>query len=212
MDKTLVIGANGQIGRIVVERLARQGKPVRAMVRDKAQKADLETLGAEVVIGDLEGDFEHALEGCSALVFTAGSGAKTGPDKTLLVDAWGAAKSINSAVDKDVKRYIMVSARRADNPDLGPEKIRPYLAAKHMADHYLQTSDLDYTILRPGRLTDEPATGRVRIRRPEDEAAQTIPRADVADAIVYCLNQEHCIGQVYELYEGDQPLAEALGA
>ncbi|PAV24915.1 uncharacterized protein YbjT (DUF2867 family) [Tamilnaduibacter salinus] len=211
MSKTLVIGANGQIGQKLVKRLVERGHPVRAMVRNTEQERALSALGAEVVTGDLEGDFESTLDDCDALVFTAGSGPKTGLDKTLLVDAWGAAKTINAAVDKGIRRYVMVSSRGAANPDFGPEAIKPYCVAKHMADHYLTTSILDYTILRPGRLLDEPATGRFRTQRPEAKDEQVITREDTADAIVYCLEREHTIHQIYELYQGHEGLEEALG-
>lgn len=207
--KTLVIGANGKIGRKLVARLGRDGD-VRAMVRDEMQREPLEALGAEVVVGDLEGEYEHALEGCGALVFTAGSGGHTGADKTLLVDLWGALKTIRACRAHGVGRYVMVSSREAGDPDRSPGKIRHYVVAKHVADDYLQRSDLDFTILRPGRLLDEPGTGRVRTDRPA-EPEQVIPRDDVAEALNLCLKSDRTIGRIFQLYRGNTPLAEALG-
>jgi uncharacterized protein YbjT (DUF2867 family) len=211
MSKTLVIGANGKIGRRLVARLARAGLPVRAMLRSDAQRPDLEALGAEVVIGDLEGEFEQALDGCDKVVFTAGSGGHTGPDKTFTVDLWGALKTIRACEEKHIPRYIMVSARNAGDPDSGPAARRPYLIAKHLADEALQRSDLQYTILRPGKLTEDPGTGRVRTTRPEPDD-QYISRDDVAEAIVFCLQNDATVGKIVLLFHGDTPIADALGS
>ncbi len=131
--KTLVIGAHGKIGRRLVERLGRAGMPVRAMIRNEGQRRELEAPGVEVVPGDLEGTFENALSGCDAVVFTAGSGGHTGPDKTLLVDLWGAIKTIRACEHLGIRRYIMISARNAGDPDSGPDSRKPYLLAKHLA-------------------------------------------------------------------------------
>ena len=212
MTQPLIIGANCQIGRHLISLLAKQATPCRAMVRNPAQQDALEALGAEVVVGDLEGEFNHALDGCNAVIFTAGSGGHTGADKTLLIDLWGAIKSINASTSAGIKRYIMVSSRHADNPDNGRPAIRHYLVAKHAADNYLMDSPLDYTILRPGRLTNAPATDRIQTSRPSDEDQQTISREDVARAIQYCLDHPHTCGQTYELYEGPAPINEALSS
>lgn len=210
--KTLVVGAHGRIGRLLVPKLVERGIPVRAMVRAEAQRDDLEALGAEVVVADLEGEIEDAVSGCDALVFTAGSGAKTGADKTLLVDLWGVVKTIRACRDRSCRRFVLVSARRVEDPDRGPEAMRHYLVAKHVADDYLCRSGLDFTILRPGRLTDGPGQGRIRTTRPEDPDAQTVPREDVAEAIASCLTEVATIGHVVELHTGDRPIADALRA
>jgi len=209
MSKTLVIGANGKIGRRIIARLVQAGLPVRAMARSDDQQSALEALGAEVVIGDLEGAFEQALDGCDAVVFTAGSGAHTGPDKTFTVDLWGAVKTIRACEAGHIPRYIMVSARNAGDPDSGPDSRKPYLIAKHLADEALQRSSLDYTILRPGKLTEDPGTGRVRTSRPEP-GEQYISRDDVAAAVVICLQNPATIGRTVLLFQGDTPMAEAL--
>lgn len=207
--KILVIGANGQIGRRLVDKLVQTGHEVRAMVRNEKQRKELESMGAEVVIGDLENEFQHALADCDALVFTAGSGGKTGADKTILVDMWGAIKTIRACEESGIRRYIMVSSRDAGDPDHGSMAIRHYNVAKHIADETLLRSSLDYTILRPGQLTDVAGTGHVQTTRPE-QTMQTISRDDVAEAIMICLDEKDMIGKVVELYQGDTPVKDAL--
>ncbi len=207
--KVLVIGANGKIGRRLLPLLAEGGHDVRAMVRDETQRPDMVERGAEPVVGDLEGDFAHALDGCDAVVFTAGSGAHTGADKTALVDGLGAVLAVNAARERDVHRFLMVSARGADDPDRS-ERIRHYLVAKAVADGYLQRSGLDYTILRPGRLTDDAPTGRIRVG--SGLGGGTITRADVAAAIVACLETPATVGRTFELLNDGVPISEALAA
>jgi len=209
MSKTLVIGAHGGIGRRLVAKMADAGLPVRAMVRSAEQLLELRDAGVEAVHGDLEGDFEHVLEGCGAVVFSAGSGGATGPDKTFTVDLWGAIKAIRACEARQIPRFIMISARNAGDPDSGPASRKPYLIAKHIADDYLQHSTLQYTILRPGKLTDDPGTGRIRTTRPEP-AEQYISRDDVADAVVFCLQNPATVGKTVLLFHGDTPIAEAL--
>lgn len=203
----LVIGANGKVGQQAVPLLARAGHRVRAMIRDSAQAAGMEEHGAEPVIADLEGEFRHALDGCDAVIFAAGSGGRTGADKTASVDGLGAILAINAAVERGSRRFVMVSSRRADDPDRSPA-IKHYLVAKGIADGYLQRSGLDYTILRPGRLTDEPPTGRIRIG--PDLGGGTITRADVAASGVACLELPNTVGKTFELLNDGEPIREAL--
>ena len=208
MNKVLVIGATGQVGQMVVDRLASKGIAVRAMVRD-SDKAKFSS-NVEVVEADIEGDFSHVLNGCSHVIFTAGSGAGTGFDKTLLVDLWGARKAIDFALGARIDQFIMVSSRGADNPDKGPERIKPYLVAKHFADEYLKASGLPYTILQPGRLLDAHGTGYVRTDRPEAPEAQIISRDDTANAVIHCLGNTGTFNKVYELFIGDHAIDELL--
>ncbi|HSR62348.1 MAG TPA: SDR family oxidoreductase [Gammaproteobacteria bacterium] len=207
--KILIIGANGKIGKLLIKQLAKSNHEIRAMIRKEEQRPVLEALGAEVVLGDLEGEFEHALEDCDAVVFTAGSGPSTGADKTILIDMWGAMKTMYACTDKGLKRYIMVSSRNAGDPDNGPAKIRHYNVAKHIADEYLKGSKLEYTILRPGKLTDDEGTGHITTTRPDSDQ-QSITRDDVASCIVYCLDNPGTIGKIVELYQGDTLISEAL--
>ncbi len=210
MQKTLVIGAHGQIGQLLVRLLAREDLPVRAMIRRPEQQDIFAAMEAETVIGDLEEDFSSLFADCGKVVFSAGSGAATGPDKTLLVDLWGAMKSIDFAKAAGIDHFIMISSFNCHNPDTGPVAIKPYLVAKFAADEYLKNSGLSYTILRPARLTNEPGTGRIRTDRPRSPDARVIPRADVAAAVRYCLLNDHVKGQVIDLCQGNLALAEEL--
>ncbi|MGD8863165.1 MAG: SDR family oxidoreductase [Myxococcales bacterium] len=206
---TLVIGANGKIGRELCRLASETGTPVRAMVRHPDQRAHFEALGVEAAVGDLEGEFRSALRGCEQVVFTAGSGPRTGPDKTLLVDLWGAVRAIDASLDQGVKHFVMISALRAEDPLAGPEKLRPYLAAKRAADLYLGRSGLRHTILRPGRLTDEPASGKIRTSLGDGE--NTISRANVARCLLHEIQSpppaENC---TIDLLDGETPIAKAL--
>jgi len=208
---TLIIGAHGQIGQLLARELVEQGQKPRAMVRTEDQAEELRALGAEPVLADLEESFGHALEGCDTVVFTAGSGGHTGPDKTILVDMWGAIKAVDAAQAAGVKQFVMVSSRGAEDPERGPTKIKHYAVCKKMADDYLVLSDLPYTILRPGRLTDDPASGRISTQWPEKPEDQWISREDVARAVTICLGNEATKGRIYPLFQGDLPIEEALG-
>lgn len=207
----LVIGANGGIGRILVDRLVASGHEVRAMIRSASQADALAAAGAEPVVIDLEGpedELERAVDGVDAVVFSAGSGASTGPDKTLLVDLYGALRTIDVCERSGVSRYVMVSAMATDDISRGPEAIRHYLAAKAAADRLLMASELDWTVVRPGGLTDEAATGRVALGAPRLEERGHIPRADVADVLAACLEEPRTIGTVFEVVSGDVPIRD----
>lgn len=208
MSKTLIIGSTGKIGSILLNEFYQSISPVVAMVRDST-KADFPE-SVEVVEGDLEKDISAAMVGCSTVIFTAGSGAGTGLDKTLLVDLWGARKAIDAAKENGVEHFIMVSSRGADNPDNGPERIKPYSVAKHFADEYLMQSGLNYTILRPGRLIDESGTGLIKTIRPIDPDEQFISRNDTAKVIVHCLNNSAVINKVFELFEGQDSIESVI--
>lgn len=208
MGKTLVIGSTGQIGLQLLPLLQQAGLQVVALTRNPGKLAGID--GLDIIEGDLENDFEHAFTGCDRVIFTAGSGASTGADKTLLVDLWAARKAVDYALKHHLKHFVMVSARGADNPDRGNSPIKPYLIAKCFADEYLQRSGVPYTILRPGRLTDDAATGCITTRRPEDTAAQYITRADTARIIAHVVKTGQSRNTVYELYQGNTPFADLI--
>jgi nucleoside-diphosphate-sugar epimerase len=181
------------------------------VVRSEEQFEGVRTRGGEPRFGNLEGTFAPALEGSDAVVFTAGSGGGTGWEKTLMVDLWGAKRAVEACEAMGIGRFVMVSSRGAGDPQAGREPLRPYLVAKHFADEHLRQSALDATILRPTRLTDEDGTGRVAsFFGDETGEGDPIPRADVAHAIVVCLNEEATTGCVLSLYGGDTPIETAV--
>lgn len=211
MNKTLVIGANGQIGRQLIGMMALANMPVKVMIRHPEQAQELKKLGTETIIADLEAPLpDEAFTDCDTVVFTAGSGGKTGADKTILVDLWGAVKAIDMAKKHNIKQFVMVSSRDAGDPENGTPAIKHYNICKHFADKHLLESGVPYTILRPGRLTDEAATGLITTQRPETKEAMTITRADVAACVLQSLNHSEAINQIDELYNGDMPIAEAF--
>ena len=212
--KVLVIGAHGKVGRKITDKLNKHNHQVVAMVRDESQKAAMQKLGATPVLADLEGDISHAFKDkLDAVIFTAGSGGNTGKDKTITVDLQGARKSIDEAVKHKVPRYIMISALGANNADEMPDDMRHYFVAKSEADQYLVQSELDYTILRPGRLSDEGGTGSVNAAESlEDYEDRTISRDDVATAAVLMLDRSNTHKKVVELLNGKTPVKDALSA
>jgi len=136
-----IAGANGQIGRFLLQGIADSRHEARALVRHADQGPELQQLGAtETVIGDLEQDCSEAMRGCDAVIFTAGSGPHTGPDKTVDVDQDGAIRLVDTAKAMGIKRFIMVSSMRAEEPEKGPEKLQHYLRAKRNADEHLKNS------------------------------------------------------------------------
>lgn len=211
MDKTLVIGANGQIGRQLIGMMALASMPVKAIIRNSEHAQKLEQLGAEIILADLEQPLpDEAFADCDKVVFSAGSGGKTGADKTILIDLWGAVKAIDMAKKHKIKQFVMVSSRDAGDPENGTPAIKHYNICKHFADKHLLESGVPYTILRPGRLTDEAATGLITTQRPDDKEKQSITRSDVAACIVQCLDHSEAVNQVDEIYNGDTPIAEAF--
>ncbi|HET7657706.1 MAG TPA: SDR family oxidoreductase [Bacillales bacterium] len=209
--KVLVIGANGNIGKLLVSKLSKSEHKVRAMIRDESQREELEKRGGEVVIADLEKDFDHAFEGCNAVIFTAGSGAHTGPDKTELVDRQGAMKAVDLAKKHKIERFLIVSSMNADTPDNGPESMEHYYRAKGDADEHLLQSGLNYTIVRPGRLTNEHGKGSiVAEEKIEDRGEREIPREDVANVMINALDNENTYHRIFEVLSGDQPIDKAL--
>ena len=208
-----VIGANGGIGRRLLPRLADAGHDPIGIVRSEKQFDAIRDRNAEPRLGDLESRqlSGAALDGADAVVFTAGAGGSTGWDKTILVDLWGAERAIRACEAQGIDRFVMISSRGADDPERRQGPIKPYIVAKHVADRTLQQSSLDETILRPTRLTDEEGTGRVAAYFEEDpETGNPIPRADVAQAVVECLDHGAIIGHAITLYGGEMPIGGAL--
>ncbi|WP_407270303.1 SDR family oxidoreductase [Radiobacillus sp. PE A8.2] len=212
--KILVVGANGQIGKHLVGLIQdSENHTARAMIRKQEQASYFEQLGAETAVVDLEEgieDIAKAADGVNAIVFTAGSGPHTGKDKTILIDLDGAVKTIEAAKLAKVKRFIMVSSFDTSREAIqaAPSAFAPYVAAKHYADEWLKATDLDYTIIHPGALTNEDGTGQVEVAT-EVERGE-VPREDVAAVIFGSLDNNTTIGKEFQVVSGTSPLNEAV--
>lgn len=205
-----IAGANGQIGQHLLREIADSNHEARALIRHPDQGPELQQLGAtETVLGDLEQDCSEAMRGCDAVIFAAGSGPHTGPDKTIDVDQDGAIRLVDTAKAMGIKRFIIVSSMGAGAPEKGPEKLQHYLRAKHNADEHLKNSGLDYTIVRPGRLTDDDGTGKVTVSAGLKEVGK-IPRQDVARVLLAVLDSDNATDAVFDVVSGDTPVDEAL--
>lgn len=213
MRNVLVVGGHGKIGLLLLEQLALRGDVARGLIRDPAQADDLEAIGAYPVVEDLEADgtdeLAHAVEGSDAVVFAAGAGPGSGAARKRTVDLGGAIKLIEACKRTGVDRYVIVSAMGIDRPGSYPAEMEPYYEAKREADEALRDSGLDHTIVRPGRLTDEPPTGLIQVGSPLGQGGE-VTRADVAATIVEVLDQPRTIGLTFDLLNGSTPIAEAV--
>ena len=185
-----------------------------ALVRSEDYRSELEALGAEVRILDIEkqdaADFAAAFEGCDAVVFAAGGGPDGNIERKRTVDLEGSLKSIEGARLAGIDRVVQISAIGVDSPlpsDTG-DVWRAYVEAKRDADAALRDSDRAWTILRPGRLTDDPGTGRVALG--PEVARGEVPRQDVAAVTAAVLDEDATVGQQWNLVGGDVPVAEAV--
>ena len=208
--EVVIAGGHGQIALRLARLLSERGERVRSIVRNPDHVPDVEAAGAEGVVFDLEGegDLESVVRGADAVVFAAGAGPGSGPERKRTVDLGAAVKLIEAARATGVRRYVMVSSIGADDPGSGSEAMRPYLQAKADADAALTASGLDYTIVRPGVLTNDPGTSRVTAG--PDVARAVVTRDDVAAVIVAALDEPRTIGKTFVVVEGETPIPSAL--
>jgi uncharacterized protein YbjT (DUF2867 family) len=213
MSTVAIAGGHGKIALLLGQMLAERGDTVRGLIRKPDQEGDLRAVGVEPVLCDLEGDGDvaAAMRGADAVVFAAGAGPGSGEARKRTMDLEGAVRLIDAAKAEGVSRYLMVSAMgAADPPATAGDVFGAYLRAKAGADEALRASGLDYTIVRPGGLTDDPGTGLVSIAERLERGQ--IPRADVAAVFLACLDQPGTIGKSFDLIGGKTPIAEALAA
>jgi uncharacterized protein YbjT (DUF2867 family) len=206
----VIAGGHGQIALRLARLLTERGERVRSLIRNPDHAGDVEAAGAEAVVFDLEGtgDLASVVEGADAVVFAAGAGPGSGVERKRTVDLGAAVKLIEAALAAKVRRYVMVSSIGADDPAAGGEAMRPYLEAKAEADAALAASGLDFTIVRPGRLTNDPGTSRVAAG--EGLERDDVPRDDVAAVLVAVLDEPRTVGRTFVVVQGDAPIVDAL--
>jgi uncharacterized protein YbjT (DUF2867 family) len=200
MSTVVIAGGHGRIALRLAKLLSARGDAVRSLIRNPGHEAGVHATGAEPIVADME-----------ALVFAAGAGPGSGPERKRTVDLGAAVKLLDGARRTGVRRYLMVSAMGAADPAAGSEAMRPYLEAKSQADAALAASDLEWTIVRPGGLTDEPGTGLVELA-PSLGRRGTITRDDVAAVLVGCLDEPRTVRATFDLLQGETPIAQALAA
>ena len=205
--RVLVIGANGNTATRLVRRLAAGRHDPVAMIRNPDQRPKFDEMGVPTAIADLEYPIDHAVRGCDAVIFAAGSGGHTGKDKTVLVDHLGAIRSMVAAQVHGARRYIMLSSIGADLNSTS--RIAHYHRAKAHADNFLRESGLDYTVVCPGRLRDDPGTSSVSVSLEPGSRGTTL-RENLAEALALCLDLDSTIGKTFSLLDGDPPIESAL--
>lgn len=214
MDTIAIVGGHGQVARHLLVELRRTEHTPVALVRREEYREELERRGARMRLLDIEradvDAFAAAFEGCGAVVFAAGGGPDGDVQRKRTVDLEGSLKSIEGARRAGIDRFVQVSAIGVDAPlpdDTG-EVWRAYVEAKRDADAALRESGLAWTIMRPGRLTDDPATGRVALG--VDLEPGEVTRADVAAVIAAVLDHDASIGRQWDLVGGETSVHDAV--
>jgi uncharacterized protein YbjT (DUF2867 family) len=209
-----IAGGHGKIALRLARLLHERGEQVRSLIRNPDHAGDIEAAGGEPVVCDLEHAGEdavvRAIAGADAVVFAAGAGPGSGPERKWTMDHGGAVKLIAAAKANGIDRYVIVSSRGADPEAPGDDTFAVYQRAKGKADADLRASGLAYTIVRPGRLTDDPASGRISAG--EDVGDGSISRDDVAAVLAVTLQDPALAGASFDVIEGDTPIEQALAA
>jgi uncharacterized protein YbjT (DUF2867 family) len=202
----LIAGAHGRLGSRVVALLLDRGHAVRALVRTEQQAEALRGAGAEAVVADLRGDIEWTADGCDAAVFAAGARHR---GELGAVDAGGAAKFAEAAHHYEHERFVLCSVIGAGRPDRARGGVGEFLAAKHHAERRLARLDMRWSILRFGRLTEAPGTGRIEIELAPGTQL-TLSRDDAALAVVEALERPDLARRAIPIVDGDRHVADAL--
>jgi uncharacterized protein YbjT (DUF2867 family) len=212
--RVVIAGGHGQIALRLTRLLAGRGDQVVALIRNPDHAADVAQAGAEPAVVDLEqtdeADVAAAITGADAVVFAAGAGPGSGSARKDTMDYGGAVKLVAAAQQAGVRRYLIVSSMGADSDAPGDDTFSVYLRAKGRADDAVLGSGLDATVIRPGGLTNDPGTGRVRLG--EALPGGQVSRDDVAAVLVAVLDRPSTIGRAFDLIGGDTPVAEAVAA
>jgi uncharacterized protein YbjT (DUF2867 family) len=210
--RVVVAGGHGKVALLLESVLAERGDTPVGIVRNPAHVADVQQAGAQAVVLDLEAadveDVAGVVRGADAVVFAAGGGPDSGPARKETVDKGAAILLADAAERAGVRRYVMVSAMGTDRADPDSHDVfQVYLRAKKAADEDLMARDLDWTVVRPGRLTDAPSTGRVRVGT---LGPGEVTRADVAAVLAEVLLTGATVGKAFDLLAGDRSVDDAL--
>jgi uncharacterized protein YbjT (DUF2867 family) len=213
--RAVIAGGHGKIALLLERLLAERGDQAVGLIRNPAHAADVQKAGAEAVICDLEAaaaeDVVVLLSGADAVVFAAGAGPGSGAPRKDSVDRAASVLMAGAAERAGVRRFVQVSSMGAGRPPRpGSDEVwAAYITAKTAAEADLRARDLDWIILRPGRLTDAPATGKIRLAAPPVPSG-TVPRADVAAVLAALLDEPGTRHQTLELVSGDSPVTTAV--
>jgi uncharacterized protein YbjT (DUF2867 family) len=214
--RIVIAGGHGKIALILERLLSARGDSVAGFIRNPAQVADLEAAGAHALVVDLEkasvDEVAEHLRDADAVVFAAGAGPGSGAARKETVDRDAAILLADAAEAARVERYVMVSAMAADPQATADDEVfQIYLRAKGIADEAIRSrTALNWTVVRPGHLTDDAGSGRVAIA--ESTGRGSIPRADVAAVLVAVLDEPASAGRSFDLISGDTAIAEAVAA
>lgn len=215
--RVVIAGGHGKIALMLAEQLTSRGNEVAALIRNPAHADEVAATGAEPVLLDLENssvaELAAVLKGSDAVVFAAGAGPGSTAARKYTVDRDGSIKLADAAEQAGVRRFLQVSSPGAGQPPApGTDEVwAAYIDAKTQAENDLRARDLDWTIVRPGRLVDTPATGRVLFGPPPLPRGD-IPRADVAVVLAEMLGTANFSTATLELISGDIPIKQAIAA
>jgi len=210
--RIVVAGGHGQIALQLERLVSEDGHEVVGMIRSPEQARDLEEAGAQWALLDLEDtDVEAMTEvvrGADAVVFAAGGGPDGNAARKETVDKGAAIMLADAAEAAGVRRYLMVSAMGTEHADPDSDDVfQVYLRAKQAADDDLRSRDLEWTVVRPGRLTDDVPTGLVQLGTLE---RGSVTRGDVAHVLAEALEHDNTIGKTFDVLNGDIPISEAI--
>ena len=207
-----IVGGHGSIARMLTRLLVARGHTVRGLVRNDDQFDDIRADGAQPVLCDLEQadaeQVDEALRESDLVVFAAGAGPGSGPERKRSLDRDGAIKSVESAVRVGAGRFVIISSMGADDPPDDDETFSVYLRAKAAADEAVRRADIDAIIVRPGRLTDDDASNTVDIGTKVERGE--IPRADVAAVLAELIEVADGVDATIEVVSGTLPIRNAV--
>lgn len=210
----VIVGGHGKIARRLARLLVARGDRVRGVIRSEEQADDLRADGAEPIVCDLEtasvDEVVEAVAGAEVVVFAAGAGPGSGAERKLTVDRDAAVKLRDAAQAAGAERYVIVSSIGAEAPPEGDEVFAVYLRAKAQADEALMQSDLGWTVVRPGSLTDDAGIGRVRLER--EPFHGKVSRDDVAAVLAAVVHEPHAARLLVYVNGGDVPIDDAVSS